>query len=180
MKKIIVFSLMGIIFLGCERNSSQNRNIQIDTIRIGTLKKDQFKSAKDSEKINSLELTNFWNKAIMPIITDDSGYVVAHVRFPLAGEWMKMMNVNSSVKNEDQKIFFKKHYHFLFNKEFRKILSAEEFKDANISFENGFVFYNVFVGKKTNDFESGIILKFTKSDNEYFLVSFLGTGGAFY
>ncbi|MFM2226579.1 MAG: hypothetical protein RJA07_2781 [Bacteroidota bacterium] len=180
MKQIINFILIGIFFFGCERNSSKNKNIRIDTIRISTSKKEQFKSRNNSIKNDSLELTNFWNKAIMPITTDDSSFVVAHVRFPLAGEWMKMIKANSNVKNEEQKIFFKEHYHFLFNKEVRKILSAKQFKDVDISNENGYVFYSVFVGKKTNGFESGIILKFAKSGSDYFLISFLGTGGNFY
>ncbi len=114
------------------------------------------------KKSNSIDLKEFWNESVEPMIQKDKEKLKEIVEFPLGGEWGFMMELKKDENEWTQSDFFE-NYNKLFDDKIIRLLKKLNYQDAEI-FESEIL---VGIGWEQDGFEAGIIFRYKKIDGKW-------------
>ena len=175
MKKqsLILFCLFGVT-LGCE-NSSADQSFPLVTFSDTDTTAEHIQESDNTNSIveetsDDIDLEEFWQEKITPIINNKGLQTDRIFHFPLEGDWGYIVELNKPDSLWTKKDFID-NYDKLFSQEVRDKLSSQTHQDVDIIENNkGYIELLVGGGWETwiDDFkdESGIIFRFRKIDND--------------
>lgn len=122
-------------------------------------------------KPDSIDLREFWDKSVEPLIQKDREVLKEIVEFPLGGDWGFMMELKKGAKDWTQSDFFES-YDKLFDDMVIGLLKELSYQDAHI-FDSEIL---VSIGWQEGGFESGIIFRYKKIKGRWKLHVIQGVG----
>ena len=120
---------------------------------------------------DSVDLKEFWNESVEPLIQKDKEKLKGIVEFPLRGEWGFMMGLKKDEKEWTQSDFFE-NYDKLFDDKILRLLKELNYQDVEV-FESEIL---VGIGWTEEGFESGIIFRYKQIDGQWKLYVIQGVG----
>ena len=111
---------------------------------------------------DSIDLKEFWNESVEPLIQKDYDKLKELIQFPLGGEWGFMMELKKDEKNWTPSDFFE-NFDKLFDDRIIGMLEDLNYHDAEI-YESEIL---VGIGWKEEGFESGIIFRYKRIGGQW-------------